>query len=129
MNLVETLHRFVGYSVPTGFALLALWAVYSLIRNEEPPAHYWNLLAALQVVIGIQVIVGGTLFLAGRRPASNGPSWLHYVYGAAFPALILTLAHLYARRAKAGPWLIFGIAALICFGLTFRALQTGLGID
>lgn len=129
MNLVETLHRFVGYSVPTGFALLALWAVYSLIRNKEPSSHYWNLLAALQIVIGIQVIVGGALFLAGRRPASNGPSWLHYIYGAAFPALILTLAHLYARRAKAGPWLIFGVAGLICFGLTFRALQTGLGID
>lgn len=129
MNSVEVLHRFVGYSVPTGFAVLTLWALYSLVRNKEPAAFFWSLLAALQVVIGIQFIVGATLFLSGRRPASNGPNWLHYLYGAVFPALVLWYAHRRARKAPAAPWLIFGVAAFVCFGLTFRALQSGLGID
>jgi hypothetical protein len=128
MDVVD-LHRFVGYSVPTGFALLALWTIFSLVRNKEPLPLFWTLLAVLQVIIALQFLVGGGLFLSGRRPASNGPDWLHYVYGAFFPALVLVVAHLWARRARAGPWLIFGLAALICFGLTFRALQTGLGID
>jgi uncharacterized membrane protein len=125
------IHRFVGYSIPTGFAILTLWAVVSLIRNRNPHDLFWQLLAALQVVIGIQVIVGGILFLGGSRPASNGPQWLHYVYGALFPAAVLVAAHRFARseRWRQIPWAVFGFAALICFGLTFRALQTGLGID
>lgn len=127
--MIETLHRFVGFSIPAGFLLLTLWSLYLLIRNRDAGGGYWNLLAVLQVVVGIQFLVGAALFLLGHRPASNGPGWLHYVYGAFFPALVLVVAHARARRVEVGPWLIFGFAAFICFGLTFRALQTGLGID
>jgi hypothetical protein len=129
MDIVRNLHLLVAYSIPAGFALLTLWAIYSLIRNKDPLSGFWGLLAALQVVIGVQFLVGAILFLSGARPQSNGPSWLHYVYGAFFPALILGIAHVRARKVAAAPWLIFGVAAFICFGLTFRALQTGLGID
>ncbi len=67
----------------------------------------------------------------GRQPDSNGPTWLHYVYGGLFPLALLVLGHRYARseRFKEIPWALFGIVAFVCFGLTFRALQTGLGID
>jgi len=129
VEIVEALHRFVAYSVPASFALLALWSVYGLIRNRDPNDWFWNLLGFAQTVIAVQVVVGAILFLGGRRPASNGPGWLHYVYGAAFPALVLLIAHARARKVEVAPWLIFGVASLVCFGLTFRALQTGLGID
>lgn len=129
MNAVATIHRLVAYSIPTGFAILMLWAAYSLIRSKDPHPAFWSLLGILQVVVGIQFLFGGALFLSGRRPPSNGPTWLHYVYGALFPAAVLTFAHVWARKVKVAPWLIFGVAALVCFGLTFRALQTGLGID
>ena len=70
------------------------------------------------------------MYLFGLRPPTNGPEWLHYVYGALFPAVVLAYAHNQARgRFAEVPWAVFGIAALVCFGLTFRALQTGLGID
>lgn len=128
MPVVSDLHRFVGYSIPAGFALLALWALFALVRNRDPAGGFWHVLAALQVVIAIQVLVGAILFALGLRPASRGPQWLHYVYGGLFPALVLVVAHRFARRAEA-PWLVFGVAALVIFGLTFRALQTGLGID
>jgi hypothetical protein len=127
--VIVDIHRYIAYSIPTGFALLLLWSIFILVRNREPGGGYWNLLAALQVVIGIQFVVGATLFLSGHRPDSNGPQWLHYVYGAFFPGLVLVIAHNRARKTEAAPWLIFGIAAFFCFGLTFRALQTGLGID
>lgn len=129
MDGVSDLHRFVGYSIPTGFALLSLWSGYAFARNKPPGDNFWHLLAALQVVIGLQVLVGATLFLAGFRPQSNGPEWLHYAYGALFPAFVLVLAHRFARRAEGISWVVFGVAGLVCFGLTFRALQTGLGID
>lgn len=125
------IHRFIAYSIPAGFAILTLWAVASFVRNRNPHDLFWQLLAFLQVVIGVQTIVGGILYLSGGRPASNGPEWLHYVYGALFPAAVLIAAHRIAasERWRQIPWAVFGFAALICFGLTFRALQTGLGID
>jgi heme A synthase len=128
---VTDIHRFVAYSIPTGFVVLTLWAVVSLIRNRNPHDLFWSLLAALQIVIGIQVLVGGYLYVAGGRPETNGPEWLHYVYGGLFPAAVLIAAHRIAatERFRSIPWAVFGFAALVCFGLTFRALQTGLGID
>ncbi len=124
MNSIVDLHRFAAYSVPTGFGLLALWSIFSLIRNRDPHPWFWSLLAILQVVIGVQFIVGGILFLDGRRT----DSWRHYFYGAFFPAVVLFFAHRWARGAKAGPWLVFGVAGFVCFGLTLMALFTGLNI-
>lgn len=123
------LHRLIAYSVPAGFALLVLGALFTFVRNREPGSWYWNLLGVVQAILGVQVVVGVILFLAGGRPQSNGPSWLHYVYGALFPAGILVLAHRYARRHPGVEVIVFGVASLVVFGLTFRALQTGLGID
>lgn len=126
---VSDLHRLVGYSIPTGFGVLALWSLYGFVRNKAPGESFWRLLAVLQVVIGLQIIVGGVLFATGLRPQSNAPQWLHYAYGGLFPAFVLLLAHRFARRVEGIPWVVFGVAGLVCFGLTFRALQTGLGID
>ncbi len=123
------IHRMVGYAVPAAFALLTLWVVVSLVRNRHPGQPFWHLLATAQVVIGIQVLVGLVLFLAGGRPASNGPRWLHYLYGGVFPAVVLIVAHRFGRRRPDAAWLVFGVASFVNFGLTFRALQTGLGID
>ena len=123
------LHRFVAYSVPAGFALLALGALYTFLRNRDAGGWYWNLLAAVQVVLGAQVVVGAILFALGGRPQSNGPNWLHYVYGGLFPIGVLYVAHKYARKHRGVEVIIFGFACLVAFGLTFRALQTGLGTD
>ncbi len=122
--MIETLHRIIAYSIPAGFALMFLWSMFLLIRNKDAGGAYWNLLGVLQVVVGIQFLVGAILFISGSR-AGN---WRHYFYGAFFPALVLTVAHLRARKVEVGPWLIFGVAAFICFGLTLMALMTGLGI-
>jgi heme A synthase len=127
---VTDLHRYVAYAIPAAFALLALWTLVAFVRNKAPGDAFWNVLAVVQIVIGVQAVVGAVLFVGGARPDSNGPSWLHYVYGALFPAAVLVVAHRAARgRWESIPWAAFGVAALVCFGLTFRALQTGLGID
>jgi heme A synthase len=118
----------MAYAVVAGWAALALWALLSFVRNKAPGEAYWNLLAVLQVLVGVQVIVGVVLFMSGARPAYSGTSWLHYAYGGLFPLAVLVFAHRHARRNESVSWMIFGFAALVIFGLTFRALQTGLGI-
>ena len=119
-------HRYLGYPIPIGFAILALWAFYSFVRNRNPHDRFWSLLGIMQVVIGLQVIVGAILFLFRLAPPTD-PVWLHYAYGGLFPAALLVGAHRLARTHEgiAGP--VFGIVAVLISGLTFRALMTGLG--
>jgi heme A synthase len=129
-RVITGVHEYIGFSIPAGFLILTLWTVAAWIRNKTPGPWFWRLVAILQVVLGLQIVIGGTLFLLGHRPHPNGPVWLHYVYGGLFPAALLIYAHRLARsRFEEVPWVVFGIAAFVCFGLTFRALQTGLGVD
>lgn len=127
MSSVVDLHRYIAYSVPTGFALLALTSLITYVFNRDPGEWYWRLLAALQVILGLQIIVGGILFLTGHRPPGISFPGSHYVYGSLFPLIVLFFAHRYARRQTRIAVAIFGVAAFLCFGLTMRALQTGLG--
>lgn len=125
-------HRYIGYVVPVGFLLLTLWAAAGLVRNRAPGENFWRLLAVAQVVLGVQIVVGGILYIAGSRAQPNtGPEWLHYTYGALFPLFLLVVGHRFAgtERFQSIPWVVFGIVALLNFGLTFQALRTGLGID
>jgi hypothetical protein len=68
------------------------------------------------------------LFLSGLNPPEQGgPAWLHYAYGGLFPAALLVFAHRFATRHREVAWLVFGFVAFVNFGLTLRALMTGLG--
>lgn len=123
------IHLYIAYAVPTGFGILFLISAFSYFSNREAPNWYWTLLGSLQGVMGLQLLVGLYLFISGARPQSNGPSWLHYVYGAGFPLLVLVIAHMQARKRPGVEMLFFGVAAFLCTFSTIRALQTGLGID
>lgn len=127
MSSVVDLHRYIAYTVPTGFAVLALASLGTYLLNRDPGEWYWHLLAILQVILGVQILVGITLFLTGHRAPSISFNGAHYVYGSIFPVIVLVLGHRYARRQTRVAVAIFGVAAFLCFGLTMRALQTGLG--
>ena len=73
----------------------------------------------------VQALFGAILFLAGGRPTT----WLHYVYGFG-PLVIFGIAHVLARDEvfKVQPWAPFAMASFISFGLSLRALTTGLGL-
>ena len=125
---MSAFHRYIGWVIPIGFGILALWAIYSLVRNKQPHDRFWSLLGLLQVFIGIQVVVGAVLFVMGLEPPTS-PVWLHYAYGGLFPAALLMLAHrLGNTRFESVPWIPFGGAAILICGLTTRALMTGLGM-
>lgn len=123
------IHLYIAYAIPTGFGILVLTSLFSYFTNREAPSWYWTLLGILQGVLVLQLVVGLILFISGARPQSNGPSWLHYVYGAGFPLLVLVIAHTQAKKRPGVEILIFGVAAFLCTFSALRALQTGLGID
>jgi hypothetical protein len=122
---MSTVHRVIGFGIVGGFLALALWGLGAFLLKRDTTGWFWRLLAVLQVVVILQLLSGLILLLGGgRRPI------LHYAYGAVFPALVLVAAHVIARALedpRDAPR-VFAIAGFIAFGLTLRALTTGLGL-
>ena len=117
------IHKFIGFFIVGVFTVLWIWGFVARARKKDPGVWWWGLLAVIQVLIGIQVLVGLILLITGYR----APQLLHYAYGV-FPAIALIIAHVYARREKLYPWVPFAWAAFFSMGLTLRALMTGLGV-
>jgi hypothetical protein len=128
---MSAVHEIVGFVVVTVFATGWVWGLGAAIAKRGPGERYWTWLAVAQIVAGLQAVLGLILLVMGRRPTT----WLHYVYGFG-PLMILLLAHGMARegqKVKTGvqpvaPWIWFAVASFICFGLSLRALMTGLGV-
>jgi hypothetical protein len=125
-------HAVVGFAVVAVFAVGWIWGLGGwLVRRSSggPGRFYWIWLVAAQIVAALQALLGLILLLLGYRPST----WLHLVYGFG-PLLILAIAHSLAREGQnvaegqepIPPYVWFAGAAFICFGLTLRALQTGL---
>ena len=135
---MSALHRIVGFLVVAVFALGWIWGLAAKLARRSPGDGYWGWLATAQVLAGIQAVVGTILLLVGRRLASDDVlgGTLHYVYGY-LPLLLFVFAHVVARSGSARaigmdrpvqPWVPFAWASFISFGLTLRALMTGLGL-
>ena len=121
---MQAFHRIEGFAIVAGWGVQFFWGVGLLVFKREAGRFYWGLLTVLQVLLGIQLLAGLVLFAEGVRPAV-----LHYLYGAVFPALVLVVCHVFTRGLEKPPYhLFFTIGAFFVFGLTARALMTGLGI-
>lgn len=121
---MDQVHAAIGFTIVGGFALLTLWGIATWLLRRGPGRPFWWLLGVLQGAILLQVAAGIVLLAAG-----GSQPFLHYMYGSAFPALVLFGAHWLAREAFADrPWAPFAVAGFVCFGLTLRALMTGLGL-
>ena len=118
-------HEAIGYAVVAAFGLLFVWGGLFWLLRRDPGEWYWRLLAVVQVVLGIQVIVGVVLLAIHGLDAQPK---LHYLYGSVFPIIVLVIGHVMARDLERDQWKVFAVAGFICFGLTLRALMTGLGI-
>jgi heme A synthase len=124
-------HRIVGFVVVAVFTVGWVWAGLAFLLRRDPGPLFWTWLVVAQAVAGLQALIGLLLLVTGRPV----PDTLHLVYGFG-PLVILLLGHLLARELGKGrggepavqPWAVFGFASFICFGLSLRALMTGLGI-
>jgi len=136
---VSGLHRVVGFAVVGVFTVGWVWGLVAWISRKGPGPLFWRWVAVAQVLAGLQAVMGIVLLLFGKRVVTGGPlsNVLHYVYGL-LPLLLFVFAHVVARagnasiigfdeRRRIAPWVPFAWAAFICFGLTSRALMTGLG--
>lgn len=118
-------HAAMGWVIVAGWAAVLLWGIGAFIVKREPNPWFWRLLGVLQGVLILQLLVGLILLFSGHRQGL-----LHYGYGALFPAIVLTIAHVFARGLdeEKDTWKVFAVASFFVFGLTLRALTTGLGL-
>ena len=122
---MSAVHAVVGFAIVGGLFLFFLWGLVGWLARRDPGGWYWRLLAVLQVLLFLQVVAGVVLLIAGRRL-----SLLHYAYGGLFPLVALVVAHVLARgmERERDALLVFVAVSFVVFGLTLRALATGLGI-
>jgi len=123
---MPTVHKAIGFGVVGLAAILPLWGLVAVIVKREPNQWFWRVLAVLQVVLVLQLIAGVVLLATGHHL----PSVLHLLYGSVFPAIVLVIAHVIGRGLdnEEDTWKVFAVAGFILFGLTLRALTTGLGL-
>jgi heme A synthase len=121
--VVTEIHKYVGFFVVGVFTVGWVWGLVAWVRKRGPGERFWVWVTVAQIVAGAQALIGVTLFLIGKR----APTLLHYAYGI-FPILALVIAHVVARRPdfRDRAWVPFAWVAFICFGLTLRAVMTGL---
>lgn len=137
---MSEIHRVLGFAVVGVFAIGWLFGVALWVGKRAAGRWFWRWLVAAQLVAALQAILGTVMLFSGRRLNTGGTlgGALHYVYGY-LPLLLFVVAHLIARagnasmigfdeRRRISPWVPFAWASFICFGLTLRALMTGLGI-
>lgn len=135
---MSALHRVVGFSVVALFAAGWIWGLAAKLLRRGPGDPFWAWLTVAQVVAGLQAVLGTILLLLGRRVEADGAlgGLLHYVYGY-LPLMLFVFAHVIARAGDARaigidrsvqPWVPFAWASFVSFGLTLRALMTGLGM-
>ena len=116
------LHRVLGLAVGGIFGLVALWGLALWILNSDPGRMFWRLVAAGQVGLAIQVVLGIVMFFS-----RGGMEPLHYAYGA-FPLLVIWFTHRQSKKYEGLEWVAFSIAGLVIFGLQTRGFMTGLGM-
>jgi hypothetical protein len=123
---MPTVHKAIGFAIVGLAAVLPLWGLVALIIKREPNRWFWRALAILQAVLVLQLVAGIVLLATGHRL----PSLLHFLYGAVFPAIVLAVAHIIGRGLddEEDTWKVFAVAGFFLFGLTLRALTTGLGL-
>jgi hypothetical protein len=125
-GVVPLIHAAIGLAIVGGFGVLMLWGLGAFLFRRDPGSWFWRLVAAIQVVLILELVGGVVLLIMGRRL----PSFLHFAYGALFPGIILGLAHVVGRGLEdpGDAWKVFAVASFFAFGLTLRALTTGLGL-
>jgi uncharacterized membrane protein len=120
---MQGFHRIIGFAIVGGWGLLLLWGGVLFATRRDAGRLYWGLLTVLQVVLAVQLVAGLFLLVTG-----GGRPLLHYLYGSLLPAIVLGVAHWFTRGLTRPPYhALFTVASFFVFGLTLRALQTGLG--
>ena len=122
---MNTAHTVIGVAVVAAFLVLTVWGLAAKVtRREKVGDGFWRVLVYTENVLALQIVVGIVLLIVGRRAGDP----LHYVYGAIFPIAVDVAGRIASLRRESQDYVPIAVASFFAFGLTTRALMTGLGI-
>lgn len=126
---MSLIHRIFGFTVVGMLAAILLFGlVLKIMRREEAPAGFWALQHWTENILLVQAGIGIVMFLMGRRVIGGDLVWLHYFYGSLFPVIAVVGGRIAGLRRERQEYVGPTWGAFFAFGLTMRALMTGLGI-
>jgi hypothetical protein len=121
MEVIFEIHRVISNTIWMFYLAIAIWGIYRAIRGMSVDGSYFGAIAVIQIVVLLQVILGGVLYFDGGRP---GRELVHYLYGA-FSVVFLPglFAYLRGDDSNSAQW-IYALASLFMFGVTLRIIGT-----
>lgn len=126
---MDTFHRWLGIAIVAALGLIAVAGlVLRMLGRNEAPRLFWGLQHYTENVLVVQVVAGLVLLFMGRRVVGGPLVWLHYLYGSLFPLIAIVGGRIAGLRREEREYVGVAWGAFFAFGLTTRALMTGLGI-
>lgn len=121
MSVVGELHRALSNTIWMFYLFMGVWGVYRALRRHPVNGSYFGAIAVIQIVLVVQALMGGALYLSGLRPERE---LVHYLYGA-FGVVFLPglFAYLKGDDSNTAQWL-FALASLFMFGVIRRIIET-----
>ena len=121
MSVVGVLHQTLANTIWMFYLFLGIWGVFRALRKQPVSGSYLGAVAVIQIVVIVQALMGGALYLSGLRP---GRELIHYLYGA-FSIVFLPglFAYLKGDDSNTAQWL-FGLASLFMYGVIRRVIET-----
>lgn len=118
---LSQIHASLANTLLFYFIALAIWGTWRFLRRQGVDSSYWGGLAIAEILVGLQFLVGGYLWITGLRPARS----VHLLYG-----LVALLAipgmYMYTKgRTDRPEMLMYAVVSLITVGLILRAVFTG----
>ncbi len=102
------------------FLVAGLWGLASYLRRRGVGSEYWGILAIGELLILVQAILGGVLWLGGDRPGRG----IHLLYGIV-AAITLPAYYAYSKGKDDRPAaLTYSLICMFLVAIGLRAATT-----
>ncbi len=122
MSVIVEIHRALSNTIWLFYLALGLWGLFRAIRRQPVDGSYLGAMVVIQIVVLVQGVLGGVLYLGDLRPVRSG---IHILYGI-FAIVFLPgmFAYLRGDDSNRAQW-VYALATLFMFGVALRAISTG----
>jgi hypothetical protein len=118
---IPSIHAFLARAFTIFALLIALYALFYLIRRQEIGGDFWGAVVIGEGLIVLQALLGLVRWIQGGYPART----IHFLYGAlcvfTWPAVFVFTKGRTGRREV----LVWLLVSAFLFGLALRAMSTG----
>ena len=118
---VSEVHGALANTALYYFIVLAVWGTFRFVRKQGVDSSFWGALVIAEILLSIQFLLGGYMWLSGLRPGRS----VHLLYGLV-SLMPLPGMFIYTKgRSERPEMLMYAVIALVMLGLLLRATFTG----